>query len=72
MGYREDIAKISADRLPWDYLSGKKILVTGASGMIGSCLVDALMARPKIDFHIYASARDQERLKTKFSRYDGS
>lgn len=72
MGYREDIAKISADRLPWDYLSGKKILVTGASGMIGSCLVDALMARPEIDFHIYASGRDQERLKKKFSRYDGS
>ena len=72
MGYREDIAEVSAEKLPWDYLSGKNILVTGASGMIGSCLVDTLMARPEIDFHIYASGRNQERLKKKFSRYEGS
>lgn len=72
MGYREDLASASAGNLPWDYLTGKNILVTGASGMIGSCLVDALMARPNVDYHVYASGRNQERLKKRFSKYNDS
>ena len=36
----EEIAKID---LPWEKLSGRTLLLSGATGMIGKCLVDILM-----------------------------
>lgn len=41
--YVEDIKKISDYTFPWEKLENKKILITGASGMIGTVLVDVLM-----------------------------
>ena len=38
-GYRKDIAGAAAARLPWEKLEDKNILVTGATGLIGGCLV---------------------------------
>lgn len=67
--YLKDICSVSMDNLPWGFLDGKNILVTGASGLIGSCVVDVLMNRPNINYHVYASGRNIERLKDKFSTY---
>lgn len=40
----EDLQYISSDSvIPWDKLDGKKILITGATGLIGSLLVKALL-----------------------------
>jgi UDP-glucuronate decarboxylase len=39
-----DISRILDDDLPWGRLSGQRILVTGASGVIGSYLVRTLLA----------------------------
>lgn len=69
MGYIDDIIKVSNLNLPWEKLSGKNILITGATGLIGSCLIDALMNHEKLDFHIYASGRNEERIKSRFSSY---
>ena len=44
MAYQDDIKKAAALLLPWNKLSGCNILVTGATGLIGGCLVDVLMA----------------------------
>ncbi len=42
--YREDLQRIVADRnIPWQELDGKTVLVTGATGLIGSTLVNALL-----------------------------
>ena len=41
MAYQDDIKKAAALLLPWNKLSGCNILVTGATGLIGGCLVDA-------------------------------
>ena len=42
--YNEDVkAALAAFELPWQQLSGKNILVLGATGLIGGCLVDMLM-----------------------------
>ena len=40
----EDLQYISSDSvIPWNKLDGKKILITGATGLIGSLLVKALL-----------------------------
>ena len=41
--YREDIKYVAGLDLPWEKLSNKSILITGASGLIGSFLIDVLM-----------------------------
>ena len=55
--------------LSWEKLSGCNILVTGATGLIGSCLVDALMQRSQKDYQVYAHGRNQRRAETRFEQY---
>lgn len=43
------------------------ILITGATGLIGSCIVDELMKNAGC--HVYAAGRNIERAKTKFGTY---
>lgn len=69
MSYISDVQKATTLPLPWEKLSGKNIFVTGATGMIGSSLIDVLMSRKDINFHVYASGRNDTKLKTVFSKY---
>jgi nucleoside-diphosphate-sugar epimerase len=68
-GYKEDILHIFKEDLPWQKLSGSNILVTGATGLIGGCLVEALMMNPKKDYHVYASGRNEERARYRFKDF---
>ena len=69
MAYIDDIKNAASVDLPWEKLSGKNILVTGATGLIGSCVVDVLMNHEGQDYHVYASGRNEERVKQHFSEY---
>lgn len=51
--YNEDVkAALAAFELPWQQLSGKNILVLGATGLIGGCLVDMLMQHEGLDYQV--------------------
>lgn len=67
--YKEDILQIFQQDLPWERLSGANILVTGATGLIGGCLVEALMMNPKRDYQVYASGRNEERARLRFKDF---
>ncbi len=67
--YQEDILQIFEQDLPWEKLSGSNILVTGATGLIGGCMVDTLMMNPHRDYHVYATGRNEERAKSRFKDY---
>lgn len=67
--YRDDIRQIFQMDLPWENFSGCKILVTGATGLIGGCLVDTLMANPLCDYEVYASGRNEERARKRFVEF---
>ena len=67
--YKEDIQKILQEKLPWEILSGCNVLVTGATGLIGGCLVDMLMMNPIKDYVVFASGRNMERGKIRFKDY---
>lgn len=56
-------------------IKNSRILVTGATGMICSCVVDILMkmnAEQGTNNMIYASGRSIDRLRARFERYHGS
>lgn len=67
--YKEDILQIFEQDLPWEKLSGANILVTGATGLIGGCLVETLMMNPKRDYQVYASGRNEERAMSRFKDF---
>lgn len=69
MSYQEDILNIYEQDLPWGELSGTNILVTGATGLIGGCLVEALMMNPNRDYQVYASGRNEEWARSRFKAF---
>ncbi|MCM1220050.1 MAG: NAD-dependent epimerase/dehydratase family protein [Lachnospiraceae bacterium] len=69
MNYRSNIQKVASLDLPWEKLSGCNILITGATGLIGSCLIEVLMARKDKDYSVYASGRNEARARTRFEEY---
>ena len=71
--YHEDVkAALAAFLLPWQQLSDKNILVLGATGLIGGCLVDILMQHEGVDYQVYAAGRNEERANRRFAAYLGS
>ena len=60
---------VEVNTLPWDNLSGCNILVTGGTGLIGSCLVDNLMMNPYKDYQVFAMGRNQKRANSLFNRF---
>ena len=52
-------------------LTGGRVMVTGASGLIGSCLIDMLMLANEVgkDFEVYAIGRSREKLSKRFKSF---
>lgn len=67
--YWKDIVEVAGAELPWEQLQGSNILVTGATGLLGSCLIDVLMHRVDGDYHVYAAGRNEARAKKLFQKY---
>ena len=70
--YRADVGVVARLDLPWERLAGAAIVVSGASGLIGSFLVDVLMERAgDLGCTVRAIARDGARLAERFRPYAG-
>jgi nucleoside-diphosphate-sugar epimerase len=70
---KDDFDEIWEENIPWEKLDNKCVLVTGASGLIGSCFVYALLDRNlryDSNIHIIVLARNRERLWDKFGEFD--
>jgi len=70
--YIDDVKAVSDLPIEWDKLNGKNILITGATGLIGSCLVDVLGYRNKTGrtlCNIYAMSRSGNRLQRRFPEF---
>lgn len=70
--YKSDLVRIANLNYDWEKLKNKKILLTGATGMIGSFLIDLLMLKNKkenLNCHIIAIGRDREKAKKRFNDY---
>ena len=70
--YRTDVRRVANLPLPWEKLRGKKILLTGASGLIGTFLVDILMHKnttENLSVKIIAVGRNENSAKERFADY---
>lgn len=72
---RQDMENIcSADFIDWNRLNGKTILITGATGLIGSTLVNALLyanKKRKLNLTVFALVRSESRAKERFAEHIG-
>lgn len=72
--YRGDILA-AGERIDLEQLKNQRILVTGASGLIGSAIVDILIGcnlTVNAGITIYAAGRSEEKLKRRFAHGVGS
>lgn len=70
--YESDIDRLTGLHIPWERLDGKVFLITGATGMLGTVLVDTLMRRNIRDgFHmsIFGVGRSYARAGERFGEY---
>lgn len=69
--YMEDIEYVSGLPLPWERFQGKSILISGATGLIGSFLVDVLMLLNEkgLDCSVYALSRNAGSAADRFEKW---
>lgn len=72
--YKEDVDRTAALPLPWEKLAGKTVLLSGATGLVGSFLTDVLMRKSELglDCRVYALSRSETRARERFSHWNGN
>ena len=67
--YQQDIQGINLSVLPWNQLQGKRILLAGATGLIGTFFVDTIFYLNKVrnlDVTVFAVGRDESTARERF------
>ena len=67
--YQEDIMNVVAQPVPWDKLQDKTLLISGATGLVGSFFIDVVMFLNKernLNCKIYALGRNEDKAKSRF------
>ena len=67
--YMEDVRRTAQLPLPWDRFRDKAVLLSGATGMVGSFLIDVIMERNErngMNCRVYALGRSEEKARTRF------
>lgn len=70
--YLQDLKQINECNLPWDKLNNKTVLITGATGLIGSVLVDAFIYRNEYlngGIKLLLLGRSEKSILEKFKNY---
>lgn len=70
--YMEDVYCIEQLNLPWEKLQDKSIMLSGATGLIGSFLVDVILEKNLVDnlnCTVYTLGRNEKKANERFSRY---
>lgn len=70
--YMEDVRSIANLDLPWEKLRGKSLMLSGATGLIGSFLVDVILEKNVMDnlnCTVYALGRNEAKAKNRFVRF---
>lgn len=70
--YQEEIQSQASLPLPWERLKDSSILISGATGMIGSYLIDIIMYKNQfhnLNCRVYAISRREENARARFAPY---
>jgi len=72
--YMEDVRLVMGLNIPWEKLQDKSVMVSGATGLIGSFLIDVILEKnlsESLNCTIYALGRNEEKAKRRFSKFVG-
>lgn len=66
--YMIDVSYVADLDLPWDKFQNKSVLISGATGLVGSCLVDVILEKNKkgLNCKVYALGRNKKRAEERF------
>ena len=70
--YMEDVRAVAELPLPWEQMENSAVLISGATGLVGSCLVDVLQYRNRffgMNCLVYALGRSEEKARSRFAPY---
>jgi len=69
--YMEDVKDVAELNLPWEKLQNKSIMLSGATGLIGSFLIDVILEKNTEGFNctVYALSRNEAKARQRFSKY---
>ena len=73
--YQQEIRGMIDLPLPWEKLTGKTIMLSGATGMIGKCMIDILMLYNKLivqsgsEIRVIALSRNEAKARERFAKY---
>ena len=69
--YMEDVRYVAGLNLPWEKLHNNSILLSGATGLLGSFLVDVVLEKNAdgLNCTVYALGRSKEKADARFSKY---
>lgn len=70
--FQQDLWSVTSLDLPWEKLGDSSIMISGATGMIGSTLIHVLMKKNKeegLNCHIYALGRNEAKGHSRFPGY---
>lgn len=72
--YLDDIQSVANIELPWEKLKNCTVLLSGATGLLGSFLVDVLMEKNTLGLNctVYALGRSEEKARERFSRWSNT
>lgn len=70
--YERELRNITDLKLPWEKLAGNTLIISGATGMVGKCLIDLLMQKSRAlenPIHIIALSRNEITAKERLMEY---
>ena len=69
--YNEELVYVTTLELPWEKLQDRSILISGATGLVGSFLVDVLMVKnlSGLNCMVYALSRSEQKAYDRFLRW---
>lgn len=70
--YMEDVKAVAALELPWEKLKDKSLMLSGATGLIGSFLIDVILEKNIADglnCMVYALGRNEQKARDRFSKF---
>lgn len=73
--YQQEINRIVTLSIPWEKVAGRTIMLSGATGMIGKCMIDVLMhynetiAKNGNEIRVIALSRNEAKARERFASY---
>ncbi len=71
--YLDDVHAVASMDLPWEKLQGKKVMLTGGTGLLGSFFVDVILEKnvaDGLDCTVYVLGRSAKKAQSRFIKFE--